>query len=96
MSWFENWFDSKYYHILYNNRDDSEAIFLINNILLGAPLAEISVEIYVPACEKTIFNCGADVYQVLIKSTIFSDKNNKCCLTQHDPQSVGNLTHRFL
>ena len=23
--WFEDWFDTKYYHILYKNRDDVEA-----------------------------------------------------------------------
>ena len=25
MSWFANWFDSSYYHILYKNRDEKEA-----------------------------------------------------------------------
>ena len=25
MSWFTNWFDSPYYHILYKNRDEKEA-----------------------------------------------------------------------
>ena len=33
MEWFENWFDSKYYHILYQNRDNQEANLLIKNIL---------------------------------------------------------------
>ncbi|MFI5149570.1 MAG: class I SAM-dependent DNA methyltransferase [Bacteroidia bacterium] len=32
-SWFENWFDSKYYHILYGNRDESEAELFLNNLL---------------------------------------------------------------
>lgn len=31
--WFESWFDSKYYHILYQNRDNSEAQLFINNLL---------------------------------------------------------------
>ena len=31
MDWFESWFDNKYYHILYENRNDEEAeIFLTN------------------------------------------------------------------
>ena len=30
--WFSEWFDSKYYHILYQNRDFSEAEFFINNL----------------------------------------------------------------
>ena len=33
MNWFEQWFDSQYYHILYKNRDSKEAAFFIDNIL---------------------------------------------------------------
>lgn len=33
MEWFESWFDSKYYHILYKNRDDDEARFFIQNLI---------------------------------------------------------------
>ncbi|HIG32307.1 MAG TPA: class I SAM-dependent methyltransferase [Flavobacteriales bacterium] len=33
MSWFANWFDSPYYHILYKNRDDKEAEFFIENLV---------------------------------------------------------------
>tara|TARA_B100001250_G_scaffold82964_1_gene68459 strand:- start:7858 stop:8589 length:732 start_codon:yes stop_codon:yes gene_type:complete len=33
MNWFENWFDSKYYHILYKKRDLQEAAILIDNLL---------------------------------------------------------------
>ena len=32
-SWYKNWFDSKYYHILYNKRDHNEAELFINNLL---------------------------------------------------------------
>ena len=31
--WFEEWFDSPYYHILYKNRDDSEAEKFISNLI---------------------------------------------------------------
>lgn len=31
--WFESWFDSKYYHLLYSNRDDSEAEAFIGTIV---------------------------------------------------------------
>ncbi|MGB3946904.1 MAG: class I SAM-dependent methyltransferase [Bacteroidia bacterium] len=31
--WFENWFNSPYYHILYKNRNDKEAEFFIDNIV---------------------------------------------------------------
>ena len=33
MNWFENWFDSKYYHILYKSRDNKEAELFINNLV---------------------------------------------------------------
>ena len=32
-NWFESWFDTKYYHILYKNRDYSEAQIFIDNLL---------------------------------------------------------------
>ncbi len=32
-TWFENWFDSKYYHILYGNRDQAEAELFMNNLI---------------------------------------------------------------
>jgi SAM-dependent methyltransferase len=31
--WFEEWFDSPYYHILYKNRDESEAAHFLDNLL---------------------------------------------------------------
>lgn len=31
--WFEGWFDSKYYHILYKNRNEEEASFFLDNLL---------------------------------------------------------------
>tara|TARA_B100000674_G_scaffold499204_1_gene542766 strand:- start:4081 stop:4803 length:723 start_codon:yes stop_codon:yes gene_type:complete len=32
MKWYENWFNTKYYHILYGNRNHEEAKLFINNI----------------------------------------------------------------
>ncbi len=31
--WFESWFDSPYYHLLYKNRNEEEAQLLINNLI---------------------------------------------------------------
>jgi SAM-dependent methyltransferase len=31
--WFHNWFNSPYYHLLYNKRDDKEAVYFINNLI---------------------------------------------------------------
>ncbi len=32
-NWFENWFNSPYYHILYKNRDNTEAELFIDNLI---------------------------------------------------------------
>jgi SAM-dependent methyltransferase len=32
-NWFENWFDSRYYHLLYQHRDHNEAEFFISNLV---------------------------------------------------------------
>ena len=34
-TWFEDWFNSPYYHILYKNRDETEAKLFIDNISLS-------------------------------------------------------------
>ncbi len=42
--WFEDWFDSPYYHILYGNRDMQEAEFFLNNLLNRyAPNKEVRI-----------------------------------------------------
>ncbi len=40
MEWFEEWFDSKYYHILYKNRNDVEAQEFIDYLLTEIDLPE--------------------------------------------------------
>lgn len=32
-AWFESWFNTKYYHILYRHRDDNEAQYFIRNLV---------------------------------------------------------------
>ena len=46
MSWFSNWFNSKYYHILYNNRDNKEAEKFINNLVEKLDFKEKSKNSY--------------------------------------------------
>ena len=49
--WFENWFSSPYYHILYKNRNDEEAAKFIDNIIkLLAPSS--NAKILDAACGK--------------------------------------------
>jgi hypothetical protein len=31
--WFASWFDSPYYHVLYDNRDESEANVFMTNLM---------------------------------------------------------------
>jgi SAM-dependent methyltransferase len=38
--WFENWFDTSYYHILYKNRNEEEAERFINNLLSTLDIPE--------------------------------------------------------
>ncbi len=38
--WFASWFDSPYYHILYQHRDEAEAQFFIDNLLSEIKLPE--------------------------------------------------------
>lgn len=38
MEWFKDWFNSKYYHLLYGDRDIKEAEIFINNLLNFLPL----------------------------------------------------------
>ena len=51
MSWFENWFNSKYYHKLYKNRDVKEAENFINNLVVKLDFKEKSKLIDI-ACGK--------------------------------------------
>ena len=51
MEWFEEWFDSKYYHILYKSRDDKEAQSFIDVLIKKIGLDEGS-EILDLACGK--------------------------------------------
>jgi SAM-dependent methyltransferase len=50
-SWFESWFNTKYYHLLYKNRNDVEAQKFIDNILLHLSLP-IGSKILDVACGK--------------------------------------------
>jgi SAM-dependent methyltransferase len=37
--WFEDWFDNRYYHLLYQHRDDHEARFFIDNLIRETNIA---------------------------------------------------------
>ena len=49
--WFETWFDTPYYHLLYNNRNDDEAQNFISNLVgfLKLPTSALVLDV---ACGK--------------------------------------------
>lgn len=49
--WFENWFNSPFYHKLYNNRDHEEADFFISNLINHLKLKN-NAQIWDLACGK--------------------------------------------
>ncbi|MFK8044964.1 MAG: class I SAM-dependent methyltransferase [Crocinitomicaceae bacterium] len=91
-NWFESWFDTKYYHILYKNRDHSEAEFFMENISNTLDIKEFN-KVLDLACGKgrhaTFLNSlGFDVVGVdLSKQSIESAKkaeNKKLKFFVHD------------
>jgi len=100
MEWFEDWFNSKYYHVLYKNRDKSEAIFFLKNIVNQLKLKDC--KILDVACGKgrhaKHFNelgfevTGIDLSQNSIE---FAKKysNDKLNFFVHDMRSVFKEDH---
>ena len=92
MSWFENWFDSPYYHTLYKNRDEREAQVFIDNLIdyLQIPKGSKLIDI---ACGKgrhaKYFNQkGMDVVGVDLSpnsiNTAKKDENKNLQFSVHD------------
>ena len=90
--WFEEWFDTEYYHILYKNRDDSEAQTFIKNLHKELDFSP-NLEILDLACVKgrhTKFlnelglnASGCDLSQNSI-STALADTKNEIDFFVHD------------
>lgn len=101
MSWFTDWFDSPYYHILYKNRDKKEAEDFIDNLIEKLQLKKGSTLIDI-ACGKgrhaTYFNKkGMNVIGVdLSPNSIASAKKNESNHLQfyvHDMRKVYKENH---
>jgi SAM-dependent methyltransferase len=79
-AWFETWFDSPYYHLLYQNRNDEEASRFIGNLLSELDLPK-SAKVLDLACGKgrhsvTLASYGLDVTGVdLSPNSISSAKS---------------------
>ncbi|WP_051568430.1 class I SAM-dependent DNA methyltransferase [Crocinitomix catalasitica] len=61
--WFESWFDTHYYHILYKNRDHEEAELFIRNLFNYLNLSE----------DKSVLDlaCGKGRHSILVNSLGF-------------------------
>lgn len=100
--WFESWFDTRYYHILYKNRDHSEAELFIHNLFQTLNV-DVSAKILDLACGKgrhSIFvnSLGYDTTGVdLSKASIEKAKcheNSSLRFFQHDMRDPI-LNHKF-
>lgn len=64
-TWFENWFDTEYYHLLYSHRNDEEAQQFISRLIAFLALKE-NAKVLDVACGKGrhsryLAQCGMDV-----------------------------------
>ena len=82
MNWSADWFNSKYYHILYKNRDKKEAKLLIDN-LIDYVSPEKQAKIIDVACGKGrhatyLSSLGFDVTGIdLAENSILEAKENE-------------------
>ena len=101
MNWFTNWFDSPYYHILYENRDEKEAQVFIDNLIEKLQLKKSSKLIDI-ACGKgrhaTYFNkkemtvIGIDLSPNSI-AYAKQNENNNLHFFVHDMREVYKENH---
>ena len=89
--WFESWFSSPYYHILYKNRDDEEAAKFIDNIInFLDPVS--NAKILDAACGKGRHSIylnekGFDVFQVSL------DRDKSTWMNAIETDNLGQWSH---
>ena len=95
MAWYKDWFDSKYYHLLYKNRDYNEAALFLDNI--SNEFKKKNARILDIACgkgrhAKYLNSIGFDVTGVDLSfnSIKYAKKyeNKKLKFHQHDMRNV--------
>lgn len=96
MPWFENWFDTEYYHLLYSHRNDDEANRFISHLIDFLQLKADSKVLDV-ACgkgrhSKYLAQCGMDVTGIdLSENSIHFARqfaNEKLRFVRHDMREV--------
>lgn len=100
-NWFESWFDTKYYHLLYKNRDLYEAKYFIRNIVGELNLSP-SARVWDNACgngrhiavfAEMGFECiGTDLSQnnISLANDAFGDKAS---FFKHDMRRIFYLNY---
>ena len=95
MAWYKDWFDSKYYHLLYKNRDYNEAALFLDNI--SNEFKKKNARILDVACgkgrhAKYLNSIGFDVTGVDLSSNSIKYakkyENKKLKFHQHDMRNV--------
>jgi SAM-dependent methyltransferase len=82
--WFENWFDSKYYHILYGNRDIAEAEQFMSNLLSFLKL-EPGAKIHDLACGKGRYSVFLNKQGYDVTGTDLSAESIRFALQYENP-----------
>ncbi|PHR37169.1 MAG: SAM-dependent methyltransferase [Fluviicola sp.] len=94
--WFADWFDTSYYHILYKNRDISEAEQFIRRLIHQLPIKE-GAPVLDLACGKgrhavTLSECGFDVLGVDLSPNSINEakkfENDSLKFAVHDMREV--------
>lgn len=96
IEWFNEWFSSPYYHVLYKNRDDEEAEFFLSNLLsyLKIPMDAKLIDIGCGSGRHSIFlnKRGYDVVGIDISepniALASTHENDKLHFHVHDMREI--------
>lgn len=85
--WFEEWFNSPYYHLLYANRNDAEAELFIQQIAGFLGIAQ-GAKVLDVACgkgrhSKTLAKLGFDVTGIDLSVNSINEARQSACSTLH-------------
>ena len=94
MTWFEEWFNSPYYHLLYSNRSEAEAELFINkiSIFLNIPTGAKVLDV---ACgkgrhSKTLAKLGFNVTGIDLSENSIADANRCLTLSEVEREQVSD------
>lgn len=90
MDWYKNWFDSRYYHILYKERDNYEAKIFIDNLIkyLKIPTKSKIIDI---ACGKGRHSIYLEQKKMTVTGIDLSNKS-----INHAKKFESNNLHFFI